>query len=311
VKRFLLPAFLAACAYSNEGILAGLEAKARQEPAPFLDRSIDRGGAAPILGALRATTLPMVDGKVPAVLGRLNGIEMVFALDTGTSAAVLTAEAARDAGLYLPPREPESVAGPGYVAADRLGAYATLELGPNRFGPGVATVAVNERPGRWMRLGTESYAIVGCAVLSHFRVTFDFAREEVRLVPTGRDGHAEPLFTRVEIHGKPYMLLIDSGATAVFLEPWVALELDLISPERARRHETKAGRLSDALFTRFTLDTVGVPGRSFRDVEAAAVDTFGGMQGRGFRPGGLLGLAGFGKLVWTLDYGTRTLHVDP
>ena len=108
------------------------------------------------------------------------------------------------------------------------------------------------------------------------------------------------------------MLMVDSGATAVFLEPWAALELDLISTERAKRHETRARAAADALHSRFTLDRVAVAGRAFRDVDAAAVNTFGTLaSGQGFRPGGLLGLKGFGDLVWTLDYGTRTLRLEP
>jgi hypothetical protein len=108
------------------------------------------------------------------------------------------------------------------------------------------------------------------------------------------------------------MLMVDSGATAVFLEPWAALELDLISPERAKRHETRAKEASDALHSRFTLDSVAVTGRVFRDVDAAAVNTFGERRAPdGVRPGGLLGLKRFGDLVWTLDYGTRTLRLEP
>jgi hypothetical protein len=41
------------------------------------------------------------------------------------------------------------------------------------------------------------------------------------------------------------------------------------------------------------------------------VDTFGPWASEGFRPGGLLGLKGLGDLVWTLDYGTRTLRLEP
>ncbi len=305
--RYVL--FVAGCAYSNDAILGDLEAR---EAVPALDRAIDDGGATPPAGPLREVTLPMVEGKVPAVRGRLNGVEMPLVLDTGTSVVTVTAEAARDAGLYLPARAPTLTGGPGYVSTDRLCAFASLELGPNRFGAGVATVPMNQRPGRWMDLGTESYAIVGCSVLSHFAVTFDFARREVRLRPTGRAAYTNTLFTSVVVNGKALMLMVDSGATAVFLEPWAALELDLVSPERARRHEARAGSASDALFSRFTMDSVEVHGRVFRDVDGAAVSTFGEKRAlEGFRPGGLLGLKGFGDLVWTLDYGTKTLRLEP
>lgn len=302
---------LAACAYDNEAILAELEARAREAPAPALEAAIDRDAPAPLHGRAGAVALPMLPAKVPAVLGRVNGVEMPLVLDTGTTSVILSAEAARDAGLYLPPREPGPLMGPGHVAAARPGAFATLELGPNRLGPGLALVGVNQRPGDWMRLGTRRYAIVGCSVLSHFAVTFDFAQEEVRLRPTGRAAYTDSLLTRVEINGKPLWLMVDTGATTVFLEPWAALELDLITPERAARHEAKGESLRDAFFTRFTLDTVGVPGRVFRDIDGAAVNTFGPRDGPGPRPAGLLGLHAFGDLVWTLDYGTRRLHLHP
>jgi hypothetical protein len=299
---------IAGCAYSNSGILEDLEAR---ETVPALEAAIDHGDAAPALGPLREVALPMVPGKVPAVLGRINGIEMPLVLDTGTSVVTATAEAARDARLYLPARAPEKVGGPGYVSEDRLCAFASLELGPNRFGPGVATVPVDRRPGPWMDLGTRRYAIVGCSVLSHFAVTFDFARSEIRLRPTGRPAYTNPLFTEVTVNGRPYMLMVDSGATAVFLEPWAALELDLISEDRAKRHEARATDASDALHSGFTLDTVALPGQTFRDVRAAAVNTFGGQSRDGLRPAGLLGLTGFGDLVWTLDYGTKKLRLEP
>jgi len=91
VKRTWFVLFLAACAYSNEAILADLEVR---ENVPALEAAIDSGGAAPAACPLREVALPMVPGKVPAVLGRLNGVEMPFVLDTGTSVVMVTAEAA-------------------------------------------------------------------------------------------------------------------------------------------------------------------------------------------------------------------------
>jgi predicted aspartyl protease len=310
--RTALAALLAGCAYNNEEILAELEARARAQPSPALEAAIHRDEAAPWAGRAEAAALPMLPAKVPAVLGRVNGVEMPLVLDTGTTSVILTAEAARHAGLYLPPAEPARLLGPGHVATARAGAFATLELGPNRLGPGLALVGVNRRPGDWMGLGTKVYAVVGCSVLSHFAVTFDFKKEEVRLKPTGRAGYTSFLCTTVQVNGRPYWLMVDSGATMVFLEPWAALELDLISPERAKRHEAKGGSLRDATFTRLTLDSVGVPGRIFRDVDGAVVNTFGErLSDEGVRAGGLLGLRGFGNLVWTLDYGTQRLHLHP
>ncbi|MCK6460643.1 MAG: aspartyl protease family protein [Planctomycetes bacterium] len=302
---------VAACAYSNAGILEDLEARARGSPDPALDRVIEREELPPLLGPARAVALPMLRAKVPAVMGRINGVEMPLVLDTGTSAVVLTAEAARDAGIYLPPGEPAAVVGPGHTGRNRIGAFATVELGGNRIGAGIALVPVDDRPGRWMELGADRYAIVGCTVLSHFRVTFDFRKAEVRLAPTGLAASAGPLFTETLVNGRPLLLLVDSGATAVFLEPWAAVDLGLITEGRAKRHEERATSLSGARFTHFTLDRVEVAGRTFREIDAAAVDTFGPWSSPGFRPGGLLGLKGLGDLVWTLDYGTRTLRLEP
>jgi hypothetical protein len=310
-KRTWYVLLLVGCAYSNAGILDELEARARDAPSPALDRVIEREELPAFALPARAVALPMLRAKVPAVMGRINGVEMPLVLDTGTSAVVLPAEAARDAGLYLPPGEPAAVVGPGHTGTNRLGAFATIELGPNRLGAGLALVPLDDRPGRWMELGTDRYAIVGCTVLSHFRVTFDFRKREVRLAPTGLAGSASPLFTESLVNGRPLLLLVDSGATSVFLEPWAAQDLDLITEERAKRHGKRARSLSDALFTRFTLDRVEVAGRAFEDVDAAAVDTFGPWASPGFRPGGLLGLKGLGDLVWTLDYGTRTLRLEP
>jgi hypothetical protein len=310
--RYLL-LVVAGCAYSNEGALRDLEARAEANPQPALERVIVEGAPAPPLGALEAVTLPMIPAKVPTVMGRINGVEMALVLDTGTSVVIVPAEAAQDAGIYLPPGNPAPVVGPGHTATDRLGAFTTIEIGPNRLGAGVALVPVNDRPGRWMNVHAPRYAIVGCSVLSHFRVTFDFRKEEVRLVPTGRPAVAEPLFTEVTVNGKPLMLLVDTGATTVFLEPWAAVDLDLMSEKRAKRHEERTTTLSKARFTSIEIDRVELNGQTFRDLDGAVVDTFGPWEGkRSFRPGGLLGLRCLGgDLVWTLDYGTRTLRLEP
>jgi len=317
IGRFTLPkrtwfAFvIAGCAYSNAGVIGELEARARESPSPALDRVILDDQPPPLDGPPHAVALPMVDGKVPAVRGRINGVPMTLVLDTGTSAVVLPAEAARDAGIYLPPGAPADVVGPGHTGRNHLGAFTTIELGPNRIGAGVALVPEDDRPGRWMDLGTDRYAIVGCTVLSHFRITFDFKEREVRLVPTGAAPSGSPLFTAAMVNDRKVLLLVDSGATTVFLEPWAAQELDLISADQAARHGRRARTLSDAIFTRITLDRVDVAGHAFTGIDAAVVDTFGPIVSPDFRPGGLLGLRAFGDLVWTLDYGSRTLHIEP
>jgi len=113
------------------------------------------------------------------------------------------------------------------------------------------------------------------------------------------------------VHDRRILLLVDSGATTVFLEPWAAQELDLITADEAARHGRRARTLADALFTRVTLDRVEVAGHAFAGIDAAVVDTFGPIVSPDFRPGGLLGLRGLGDLVWTLDYGTQTLFLEP
>ncbi|HEX5136981.1 MAG TPA: pepsin/retropepsin-like aspartic protease family protein [Planctomycetota bacterium] len=303
---------LAGCAYSNAEILGELEARARRAPDPVLDNVIAHDAVPTLQAPAQTATLPMVEGRVPAVRGRINGVDITLVLDTGTSAVVIPAEAARAAAIYLPPGDPTDKVGPGHTSPCRLGAFSTVELGPNRIVSGVALVPVDDRPGRWMELGTDRYAIVGCTVLSHFRVTFDFKKREVRLAPTGLPAYATPLLTHVRVNGRLLLLMVDSGATTVFLEPWAARDLDLISRDQMTRHDRRARSLSDAVFTRITLDRVEVGGHAFEDVDAAAVDTFGPLASSPpFRPGGLLGLTGFGDLVWTLDYGSQTLYVEP
>ncbi|NUN52619.1 MAG: membrane protein insertase YidC [Planctomycetaceae bacterium] len=102
---------------------------------------------------------------------------------------------------------------------------------------------MDQAPHRWMGLGTDSFAVVGCSVLSHFAVTFDFRKREVRLRPTGKPGYTENLMTTVRVNGKPLWLMVDSGATKVFLEPWAALDLDLITEARAKRHDARGASL--------------------------------------------------------------------
>ncbi len=93
-------------------------------------------------------------------------------------------------------------------------------------------------------------------------------------------------------NGTPYSFLVDSGANHLALEPWVTRELGL------------KGR-------RVLLETVEVAGRTFKNTRARVLATFGNVKDKdGKRPAGLLGLAGFGDLVWTLDYGRKHLTVE-
>jgi len=301
VRRPALVAILllGACARSNEDLLRDLE-----RPEDPRTNAVLSQDAVPIAGEARATTLPM-RGRLPTVDGTVNGVEMPLVIDTGSSHVRLAGPAARDARVVVPRRDAVRMLSPGRDVPHRLAVFESLGLGKLRFGPGVATIALREGADR--RGG-----IVGCSVLSHFRVTFDFQNDELRLEPHGRPGYTEPLWTKVAVNGRTYWLMIDSGATRVMLEPWAARELDLISEERAARH--LAGKASDetvALYTRVRLETVEVAGRRFREVAGGVVYTFGDEPSReGIRPGGLLGLKIFGRLAWTLDFGAKRLTVQ-
>ena len=290
---------LAACGRSNESILRELE---RDDPR--LDAVLERGGAAvPARGDLRATTLPM-RGRIPTVDGSVNGVGMPLVLDTGTSHVSLAGPAARDARVHVPRREATSVLAPGHDVPHRLAVFETLDVGGMSCGPGVATVADREAS-HWRG------AIVGCSVLSRFRVTFDFRRDEVRLAPHGGPGYAHTLFTQVEVNGKPYWMLVDSGASRVVLEPWMAVDLGLITQEEAVGLATKAERETGVRRARVRLETVKVSGREFPDVPGWVLATIaGGSETHGTPVGGLLGLKAFGPLAWTLDFGAKRLTVE-
>jgi hypothetical protein len=311
VKRLALLLLIAACVQPNAVTLRELEDRSRTTPRPDLDEVVDRAGPVPLVGRGYTATLPMVECRVPAVNGRVNDVEMPCVLDTGASHVALTGPAARAAALYVPEREPVQMVSPGYATSHRLCVFESLKLGPTVLAPGAATVSLGESAGRtWIGLNTPTYAIVGGSVLSHFRITFDFARREVRLAPHGRSASPLALWVPVEIHGRRYHLLVDSGATRPILEPWVAVELGLLSEEQARRHEVKAAAESKTRYSRLTLESLTVADRTFRNVRAASVRTFGDQPIDGRKAGGLLGLVGFGRLVWTIDYGTRELEIE-
>jgi predicted aspartyl protease len=290
---------LAACARSNAALLEELEGAPGD---PRLDAVLDRPDQpVPALGEVRAVTLPM-RGRLPTVEGRLNGVEIPMLLDTGTNYVSLSGAAARAARVHVPDRPAVEVIAPGYDLPHRLAVFETLELGGLAFGPGAATVPLREgRPG----------AIVGCSVLSRFAVTFDYRKDEVRLVPHGKPGYTNGLVTPVEVNGRSYWMLVDSGAARVVLEPWAALELGLVTPEEAAHHGTKAGEEREARRTKLRLKHVRVSGREFRDVDGLVAQTFGEERSEsGLRCGGLLGLKPFGRLAWTLDYGAKRLTVE-
>ncbi len=222
---------------------------------------------------------------------------MKLILDTGASLVSLSGPAAERTGLYLPPRPEARALSPGFDARYRLGVFDRLRLGPALFLRGIASVPLRESVG-----GT--YAIVGCSVLARYRITFDFKRRRVRFEPAQR--HGEIFSAAVGIGGRKYRLLVDSGATRVFLEPWAALELGLIDETEAARHDKKTESFRSGRITRIRLEDVTVAGRRFRDVPGGVVHTFGKGPGR---PAGLLGFWAFGELAWTLDFLAKTIRV--
>jgi predicted aspartyl protease len=114
----------------------------------------------------------------------------------------------------------------------------------------------------------------------------------------------------VRIDGRPYWLLVDSGASRLALEPWAALELGLITEAEAARHAKRAGASGGGRTTRLRVGPVEVAGLTVPSVKAIVVNTFDGAADGDIRPAGLLGLAAFGDRVWTLDYGRRRLAVE-
>ncbi len=292
---------LAACARSNASILADLERDASgRSGAALADRRF------PVEGPAHAVRLPMEEGRLPIVIGAANGVALPLIVDTGTSHLWLSGPAARRVKMRLLPGEEREVTSPGYAERAQLGVVDRLDLGALRFGRGAALVSLREQRSFWYHnLPGPDFGILGTSVLGHFRVTFDFARREVRLAPHGRDATGRALLAPVAIGGTTRWFLVDSGAAHLFLEPWLARDLGLISTRRAARHGTKAERAEDQVVTMVRLPEVTIAGRRFEDVRAGVVHTFDGDR----QIGGLLGLAGFGPLVWTVDFGSRELAV--
>ena len=129
-------------------------------------------------------------------------------------------------------------------------------------------------------------------------------------MPHGRPAHTQPLFTTVVINGKSLLMMIDSGANTVYLDPWAARELGLISESAVESMAEKADRPWRVRYRWVELEKVEVAGRTFKNVKAGVVNTFENLRSSdGRRPAGLLGLSGLGDLAWTLDYGTQQLTV--
>ena len=293
---WLLPLLLAACVQSNEGYLATLEERAVREPDLVADRIIEEQvQVVRAVGPRRTIEMALLDDRTPTVTGRVNGVEMPLILDSGASLVSLSGLAATATGLYLPPGKESRAISPGFDAVYRVGVFHSIMLDGQRFGRGIAVVPLRDRVGG-------RYGIVGCSVLGQYRVTFDFRRKMVRLEPTGQAD--PPLFVEVKIHGRPYRLLVDSGATRLFVEPRVARELDLITDREVAAHRKKSDTFRSGRVTAIRLETVEVAGRTFTDISAGVVHTFTEGQADG-----LLGLVGFGKLAWTLDFKARIVRI--
>jgi len=302
----VLALLAAACTRNNAEVFEDLANDARTDSRPDLDRVMTASDAAPLLAGPDALTLPMERGRFPTVYGSVNGVSMPLILDTGTSITVLSGPAARAARIYMPDRPPIGVTSPGYDTPHRLGAFESLSFGDFRFGPSATSVAARERQFAYGILGLK-FAIVGSSVLSHFAVTFDYGRREVRLKRHGGEANSSVLLTEVLVNGRPMRLLVDSGANRIVLEPRVAAQLGLVTDEEATAMLGKADRESRAAGHRVTLDSVTFAGKTLEKIPGLVLHTFEDKPGA---PAGLLGLGAFGKSVWTLDYAEPRLRLD-
>jgi hypothetical protein len=312
VRRLFLPVLLlvASCASSNASLLQELEEAARSSPDAASDALLARTDVplVPFTGPLRNAVLPLQANQIPTVMGRINGVEMPIVLDTGSDGVFLSGHAARATRLYLPPGRTEQFLSPGFDARYRRGVFESLELGGLEFGRGLASVAEQESrsfgPG-----GT--YAIVGCSILGHFRITFDFSAREIRLIPHGGRARSGTLVAETRIHGGRYWLLVDSGASRIMLEPWAAQELGLVTASEAERLRAKSGTFGKARHLDVRLERLSVAGGTFEKVDAGVVNTWEGVTADdGIQPAGLLGLAGLGDRVWTVDFGSGSIRVE-
>jgi hypothetical protein len=301
---------VASCASSNASILQKLEEAARSSPDAASDALLARKDVPPVpfAGPLRKTVLSLRGNQLPTVMGRINGVEMPVVLDTGSDGVFLSGHAARAARLYLPPGRTEQFLSPGFNARYRRGVFRSLELGGLEFGRGLASVA--EQESRSFGPGG-AYAIVGCSVLGHFRVTFDFAAHEIRLDAHGGRARPGTLVAETRIHGDQYWLLVDSGASRIMLEPWAAHQLGLVTANEAERLRKKSGTFGEVLHLDVRLESLSVAGGTFEGVDAGVVNTWEGVTADdGIRPAGLLGLAGLGDRVWTIDFGSGSIRVE-
>ena len=237
---------------------------------------------------------------------------MPFLLDTGTTHVVVSGDAARDCGLYLPPGRSVALVTPGYEARFRLGAPESLVLGGATLAGGIAVVGEHES-GVARRLGVRGrrHATVGASVLSNFRIVLDFGQREVVLEPHGGEPFAGVLWAEVTVNGRKCLMLVDSGASGVFLEPSFARALGLIDDREVERHQRKAESAKGARFTPVRVERLAVGEHEFKDISAHVVNVVDGEASLERIPrGGLLGLAGLGPHRWMIDYAKRQLTLE-
>ena len=315
--RRAFPALLlfAACVdvRSDEGSIREMQADAARNPRPELD-AVARRIKEPLKlsGGRAAFTLPMESRRLPSVRGKLNGVDARFLVDTGASHVTLSAPLAKKAHAYVPPSEPTSAVAPGHRTRIYPAAARGLEIGPLR-------VPVLQAVVREEQVYTESLfssralydGVLGAALLSLYRVVFDFKKREIRFVPHDGPGRTDVLFVPVRINGRSYHLLVDSGAAGLYIEPWVALELDLLNADEAKQLRKDADSLTKVRMTRVEVERLEVDERLFEDIGATVIRTFGPIETKtGRKPAGLLGIAGFGELVWTVAYDRMALKVE-
>jgi len=299
-----LAILVAACASTDDrAIIAELEAEAARNPRPELHACLRDPAPYRIAGEARRATLRLEPGTAPIVTARINGVAMPCIIDTGTTHVVVSAAAARACGLHLPAGAPVPILTPGYEARFRIGAPESIELGGMRLEGGVAIVP-EMRSGIARRLGVEGdrHATIGTAVLSNFDLVFDFGKRELVLEPQGREPFAGVMWTEARVNGKARLLLIDSGATGVFLEPEFAEELGLLGARAARQLRAKADRAGNARFGSVVIDELTLGSKTFMKIRARVVEVMEHPD-----RGGLLGIAGLGPHRWKVDYGNRRL----
>lgn len=311
---FALALLLSACiARDNRPSIESLERAAALVPNVELDERIRLAPPYLPVGPPRRLRLPMLPGDVPIVQGRINGIAMPLLLDTGTSHVVMSGPAASATGLYLPKGNTISLVTPGYDARFRIGAPRTILLGDMRFSGGIAIVPERENSHMWhLGLRSEQHATVGTSVLSNFRVTFDFGSREVILEPRGAPPFTGVLWTKVAIDGEDCLMLVDSGANGIFIEPSFASKLGLIDAREAQRHARKAATVGGAPLSLVHLGRLELQGRAFRNLSAQVINLVDGSVSGGLPRAGLLGFAALGPHRWVVDYPNKlTLHRAP